>query len=76
MRIFINDLDNTREDYFKIFGNFGYEDNELIFCNSFKSSRDFIETHLEKKQLHIDLIISNNSDGSGTDVLKANQFCF
>lgn len=76
MRIFINDFDTTKEDYFKIFRSFGYEDNELIFSNTFESSRDFIETHLEKKQLHIDLIISNDSKGSSSDTLKANEFCF
>lgn len=76
MRILINDLDNNREHYIKVFRGFGYEDNELIFTHSFEESRDFIETHLEKKKLPIDLIITNDSREISNNVLKAHELCF
>ena len=76
MRILINDFDNTKEHYFKAFGCFGYEDNELIFSNSFESTKSFIETHLEKKKLHVDLIISNDDNDSSDNKLNAHALCF
>ena len=76
MRILINDFAETEEQYIKTFGSFGYEDNELIFSKSFESTKDFIITHLEKKKLHIDLIITNDSKESGNDILKANELHF
>jgi len=76
VRILINDFDDTREQYFKIFDSFGYENNELIFSNSYESTKNFIETHLEKNKLHIDLIITNNTHDLGNDILKANELCY
>ncbi len=76
MRILINDFDNTREDYIKTFRSFGYEDNELIFFSTFEESREFIETHLERKKLHIDLIITNDSKEKSSNSLKSNELCF
>ncbi len=76
MRILINDFEDSKEQYFKTFGSFGYEDNEFIFCKSFESSRDFIVTHLESGKLPIDLIITNDSRDTDNDILKANQLSF
>jgi hypothetical protein len=76
MKILINDYEDTKDQYTKIFGNFGYEHNQLIFLNSFESTKDFIVTYLEKKKLHIDLIITNDSKDNGKDILKANQLSF
>ncbi len=76
MRILINDFEDTREHYIKTFRSFGYEDNELIFTQSFEASREFIETHLEKKKLHIDLIITSDSKEVGSNVLKSHELCF
>jgi len=76
VKILINDFVNTREDYIKTFGNFGYEDNELIFTTTFESSREFIETHLEKKKLHIDLIVTNDSLEESSNALKSSELCF
>lgn len=76
MRILINDFIDTKEHYFNTFDSYGYETNEFIFFNTFESTSNFIETHLEKKKLHIDLIISNDTKDSGNDTLKANELCF
>jgi hypothetical protein len=76
LRILINDFDDTREHYIKTFRSFGYEDNELIFTQSLEASREFIETHLEKKKLHIDLIITSDSKEGSQNVLKAHELCF
>jgi len=76
VRILINDFENNKEQYIKTFRSFGYEDNELIFTHSFEASRDFIERHLEKNKLHIDLIITNDEKELSNIVLKANELCF
>ncbi len=76
VRILINDFDDTKEDYINIFRSSGYEDNELIFSTTFESSREFIETHLEKKKLHIDLIVTNDTKKESGETLKANELCF
>lgn len=76
MRILINDFEYNSEHYIKAFRSFGYEDNELIFTQSFEASRDFIEIHLEKKKLHIDLIITNDEKEISNRILKANELCF
>lgn len=76
MRILINDFEDNKEQYIKTFSSFGYEVNELIFTQSFDASRDFIEKHLEKKKLHIDLIITNDEKELSNTVLKANELCF
>jgi hypothetical protein len=76
MKILINDFNETQEEYIKIFNSFGYEENELIFSNSYETSRDFIINQLEKNKLHIDLIITNNSREINNDVLKANELQF
>jgi len=76
VRILINDLDVNREDYIQAFRSFGYEDNELIFVQSFEACRDFMELHLEKKKLHIDLIITNDSKNISHNVLKAKELSF
>jgi hypothetical protein len=76
VRILINDFEETKEQYFKTFESFGYESNELIFCKSFESAKDFITNHLERKKLHIDLIITNDSKESDLDILKASELHF
>lgn len=73
MRILINDFENTKNQYIKMFSSFGYEENELIFSFSFENTRDFIINQLEKNKLHIDLIITNNSREDNNDTLKANE---
>lgn len=76
MRLLINDHDNTREDYVRIFGNYGYEENELIFCNSFEQTREFIAKYLDRQKNHIDLIITNDSRENSSDDLKCSELCF
>jgi len=75
VRILINDFDDTREEYIKAFRSFGYEDNELIFSSTYESSREFIEIHLEKKKLHIDLIVTNDSKEESNNTLKSYELC-
>ncbi|MEO8852329.1 MAG: hypothetical protein ABI359_01025, partial [Ginsengibacter sp.] len=72
----INDFEDTREEYINIFGSFGYEGNEFIFSKTFESTKEFIATHLEKEKLSIDLIITNDTKDTISDILKANELCF
>lgn len=77
MRILINDFEKNREQYITIFKSFGYEENELIFCAGFSQSKEFIVSQLEKKGLHIDLIITNDSsDGYLFDILRCGELSF
>jgi hypothetical protein len=56
---------------------FGYEKNELIFCQTFEQTKDFIVNQLEKNKLHIDLIITNDSNnGHSTNLLKSSELSF
>ncbi len=76
MKILINDFEENKEEYLNIFEDFGYEQNEFIFLNSFDACRNFIETYLEKNKLHLDLIISNDSKDTTSDILKPNELCY
>ena len=76
MKILINDFETEKEKYNRIFGSFGYESNELIFCNSFEQSKSFLINFLEKRKFHIDLIITNESTSESIDVLRASEFCY
>lgn len=71
MKILINDFENDHEAYKDIFKNFGYEENELIFLDSFGRVKTFITEQLEKNKLHIDAIITNESSGLVRDSLEA-----
>ncbi|MBC8489450.1 MAG: hypothetical protein H8D45_25820 [Bacteroidetes bacterium] len=76
MKILINDIESNKDSYVRTFTSFGYEVNELIFCNSFEQVKVFFEQYLEKLQTHIDLIITNDSSLSEKDVLRCNELCF
>ncbi len=76
MKILINDFKNTKDEYTKIFGNFGYEPNELIFCFSYDETKSFLEKYLEKQKKHIDLIITNYSANLSDDILKSSELSF
>jgi hypothetical protein len=76
MKILINDYENTKEEYVKIFQQFGYESNELIFCYNFEESKSFIDNYLNLGKKHLDLIITNNSVQSGIDILKASELSY
>lgn len=73
MKILINDFASTHETYKNIFKNYGYEKNELIFCDSFEKTKEFIIEQLEKKRLHIDAIITNESSAESVDTLQASK---
>lgn len=75
MRIVINDFAVEHYKYRNIFSNFGYEENELIFLDSYCKSREFIIEQLENKKLHIDLVITNEDSKKG-DILEASQLAF
>jgi hypothetical protein len=77
VRILINDFENYRNEYIEIFVSFGYEKNELIFCQTFEQTKDFIVNQLEKNKLHIDLIITNDSNnGYSANLLKSSELAF
>jgi len=73
MKILINDFKSSEETYRNIFRNYGYEENELIFCNSFEKLKLFIVEQLENKKLHIDAIITNESSTGNLDSLQASK---
>jgi len=73
MRILINDFQTEHENYKNIFRNYGYEENELIFLDSFQKTKSFIVDQLEKKKLHIDAIITNESSKMQNDSLQASD---
>jgi hypothetical protein len=76
VRILINDYEETKEQYLKIFSSSGYESNSLLFVHSFNSCKEFIIRHLESGKLAIDLIITNDSAFTNNDILKASELCF
>jgi len=77
VRIVINDFERNREGYINTFRSFGYEENELIFCQGFTQTKEFIVSQLERKQLHIDLIITNDSREEYLyDVLSCHELSF
>lgn len=73
MKILINDFAKFREVYIRIFKLRNYEENELIFVNSFQDAKEFIANFLDNKKLHIDLIITNDSSYTNYDELKATE---
>tara|TARA_R110002020_G_scaffold466534_1_gene689138 strand:- start:27 stop:458 length:432 start_codon:yes stop_codon:yes gene_type:complete len=73
MKILINDFKTAEDTYKNIFKNYGYEENELIFCNSFEKTKSFIIEQLENKKLHIDVIITNESSAESIDSLQASK---
>jgi hypothetical protein len=75
MRILINDFEDQKARYMSTFNQFGYEKNELIFCDSFDRSKAVIINHLAGKKLHIDLIITNESPYS-PDTLMASELSY
>lgn len=76
MKILINDIETNYQSYRDIFNNYGYERNELIFRNSFESTKEFLLEQLQKAGGHIDLIITNEITEKKQDVLKANELLF
>lgn len=60
MKILINDLRENKERLLKIFINGGYEENNLIFIESFQECKIFFENQLINNQIPLDLIITNN----------------
>lgn len=75
VKILINDLPQFRETYIKTFNIRNYEENELIFVNSFQDTIEFIANNLDSKKKHIDLIITNDSSYTAYDSLKATELC-
>lgn len=76
MRILINDFEDQKPRYISTFSQFGYERNELIFCDSFDKSKAVIVNHLAGKKLHIDLIITNDSSDYSPDTLMASELSY
>jgi len=73
MKILINDFKENEQKYINIFTKYGYDNNELIFSNSYLKAIEFISNYLENKQGHIDLIITNDSKNSPVNTLKADD---
>jgi len=76
MRILINDFKSEQDNYKNIFRNFGYEENELIFVESFLQIKSFIAEQLVKNNLHIDAIITNESSEMLIDKLQASELAY
>lgn len=76
MRILINDSEDQKVRYISTFNQFGYEKNELIFCDSFDKTKAVIVNHLADKKLHIDLIITNDSSDYSPDTLMASELSY
>lgn len=76
MKILINDLKENQTHYKEVFRQFGYEENELLFRDSFQDTIEFITDHLEIQKGHIDLIITNEIKFSEYNSLKANELLF
>jgi hypothetical protein len=72
MRILINDHSLETENYKRIFAQYGYEENELIFSDSYLSTSEIIAQHLEGNKLHIDLIITND-DNEDEEILQPHR---
>ena len=73
MKILINDLKSEQDTYKDIFKNYGYEENELIFLESYQQVKSFLSEQLEKNKLHIDAIITNESSRQLVDTLQASN---
>lgn len=76
MKILINDLKENQTHYKEVFTQFGYEENELLFRDSFQDTIEFITNHLETLKGHIDLIITNEIKFKESNTLKANELLF
>lgn len=77
MRILINDTEDNKESYHRIFQSVGYERNELIFRSGWEDTRVFITQQLEKRKLHVDGIITNkDAEDDQQGPLQADQLCF
>lgn len=76
MRILINDKVENKDRLIKLFENGGYERDNLIFVHSYEQCKIFIENQLIKNQVPLDLIITNNENGEGTNALKAQSLLF
>lgn len=75
MKILINDLPEFRDSYTQIFKSRNYEENELIFLDSFQETKEFISEYLDTKKLHVDIIITNDTSYTHYDSLKATELC-
>ncbi|WP_369765207.1 hypothetical protein [Flavobacterium sp. WC2429] len=76
MKILINDLKENQNHYKEVFRQFGYEENELLFRDSFQDTIEFITDHLEIQKGHIDLIITSEIKFLEYNSLKANELLF
>ena len=76
MKILVNDLKENQSHYIEVFRTFGYEENDLIFRDSYQDTVEFITNHLEVAKGHIDLIITNDIRFSESNTLKANELLF
>jgi len=73
MKILINDSRDNVERMRQIFQIAGYEKNNLIFVHSYEECKTFFENQLETGQTGLDLIITNNNNGSGLNPYKASS---
>ncbi|WBU87956.1 hypothetical protein [Cellulophaga omnivescoria] len=73
MKILVNDFKSEHENYKNIFKNYGYEENELIFFDSFQETKSFVVNQLERNKLHIDAIITNESSKMFGDNMQASN---
>lgn len=73
MTILIIDYSDRKHEYELTFKKKGYENNELVFVHCFQDAKEFINERLTQHQSHLDLIITNNSAYSDSDILKAKE---
>lgn len=74
MTILVVDTVAEQETYKQAFRVHNYEDNNLIFCNTYQQAKEFLTDQLETKKRHIDVIlVANTAYADSGDVIKAKE---
>lgn len=76
MKILINDYKANEGRYRNIFRTAGYEQNNLIFLNSYEHCYKFFIDYLETGLGELDLVITNHSPDTGANRLGAKELVF
>lgn len=74
MKILVVDIRTEQEKYKQAFRVHNYEDNNLMFCNSFQEAKEFLANQLETLKHHIDaIVVANTAFSNGGDAIKAKE---
>jgi hypothetical protein len=74
MKILVADISTEQENYKQAFRIHNYEDNNLIFCNSFQEAKEFLSNQLETQKHHIDaIVVTYTAFSNGGDLIKAKE---